>query len=234
MFPPRGLIFCLLLIGSPSLAQPTPDSQSLDALTKAATDHLKVEIQRAYPEHQAQISIRPPDPRLQLAHCDHLDFSLPSGANLFGAGSIGVRCTSPQTWALYLGYQVDLRGTVVLATRPLAARETIKARDVALKEIELVGTPGNYLRDPQQVIGLLTKRPVQAGQALVLDMLSRPLVIRSGQKVRIMVQTPSYTVSQECTAMTNAMAGDLVRCKANNGRMLQGVATEAGTLQIKP
>lgn len=234
MFLPRSLALCLIALASPCLAQQMPPSQSLDALTQAATERLKAEIHRTYPELQAQIAIRPPDPRLQLARCDRLDFSLHAGANLYGIGSIGVRCTAPRAWALSLGYQIGLRGAVVLASRPLGSRETIKARDVTLKETDLAGAPGNYLRDPQQAIGMVTSRPVQAGQALMLDMLHKPLAIRAGQKVRIMVQAADFTVSQECTAQTNALVGDLVRCKANNGRMLQGVATEASTLQIKP
>ena len=229
-----SLYLALALAGGPCLAQPALAPQSLDALSRAAHDYLKPRVAEAYPELQARIDIRPPDPRLQLTQCEELEFTLPSGASLNGIGSIGIRCASPRAWALYLAYQVGLRGPAVRAARPLAPRAAIKARDVQLKDTDLTGDPGRYLRDPRQAVGLLTKRPIQADQAITLDMLDRPLAIRSGQKVRIAVQTPSFTVSQECTAMSNAMVGDLVRCKAGNGRILQGIATEAGTLEIAP
>ncbi len=228
------LMLCLLfLLGNSSLAQEAMPIQSLEQMTQMAAEHLKSEASRSYPEFQAQIDIRPPDPRLRLYRCSHLEFSLAPGTHLYGMGSLGVRCEAPQPWALHLGYQIELRGPVLVAARALAAREAVKPRDVELREIDLSADPGNYLRNPQQAVGLLSKQPILAGQALTPNMLTKPLAIRAGQKVRIMVQTPTYTVSQECTAISNAVAGDLVRCKANNGRILQGVAMDDGTLQIQ-
>lgn len=233
-FYPRRLMPALfLLFGNYSLAQETAPLHSLDELSRSAAEHLAAEAKRDFPGFQALVEIRPPDPRLRLSQCKQLEFNLAPGAKLFGNGSINVRCESSQPWALYLGYQIKLRGDVLVAKRPLGSRETLQAWDVALKETEFTAAPGKFLHSPQQAIGLVTKRPIQAEQPITLDMLSKPLAVRSGQKVRITVQTPSYTVSQECTAQANATAGELVRCKANNGRMLQGVAADDGTLYIQ-
>lgn len=228
------LLPCLfLLLGHASLAQGAAPTLPHERLIQMAADHLKSEAHRSYPEFQAHVDIRPPDPRLRLPECGQLEFKLAPGAKLYGASSLGVRCEGPRPWALSLGYQIKLRGKVLLGTRQLAAREIIKPRDVEVKEFDLSDEPSGYLREPRQAVGMLSKRPIQAGQPITLDMLAKPLVVRAGQKVRIMVQTPSYTVSQECTAISNGVAGDLVRCKANNGRILQGIATEAGTLDIQ-
>ncbi|MFZ5473731.1 MAG: flagellar basal body P-ring formation chaperone FlgA, partial [Pseudomonadota bacterium] len=78
------------------------------------------------------------------------------------------------------------------------------------------------------------KQPLKAGQPLTYGLLVRPLAIRAGQKVRIVVEQPGFSVSQECTAMANANVGDLVRCRVPSGRIVQGVAGEAGTIQVKP
>lgn len=230
----RRLLPALFLLFCPgSHAKEIFSLQSLDQLSRAAAKYLETEANRNYPDFQAEIEVRPPDPRLRLGQCKQLEFEMAPGAKLYGNGSVNVRCEAPEPWALYLSYQIKLRGNILVASRPLTSRETLQPGDVAIKETEFSSAPGKFLRSAEQAIGLVMKRPIQAEQPITLDMLSKPLVIHSGQKVRIMVQTPSYTVSQECTAQSNAKAGEIVRCKANNGRMLQGIATDDGTLQIQ-
>lgn len=224
-----------LLLGylaTPASAEPPP--QSLEAMTQAAVRYLEAEIQRQYPELKAKANVRQPDPRLRFPACKQLQFALAPGSDLQGGGSLGVRCESPYAWSLYLGYRIDLRGPVLVTTRPIPAREILKVRDVESREVELAAAPGQYLRQPQQAIGMLAKQPLKAGQPLTFALLAKPLAIRAGQKVRIVVEHPDFSISQECTALSNANVGDLVRCKVSSGRIVQGTATESGVLQIKP
>jgi flagella basal body P-ring formation protein FlgA len=224
----------LLLCGLATAAPAEPPTQSLEAMTQAAVRHLEAEIQRQYPELKAKVSVRQPDPRLRFPACRQLQFALAPGSDLQGGGSLGVRCEVPPAWSLYLGYRIDLRGPVLVTTRPIPARDTLKARDVENREVELAAAPGQYLRQPQQAVGMLAKQPLKAGQPLTFAMLAKPLAIRAGQKVRIVVQHPDFSISQECTALANANVGDLVRCKVPSGRIVQGTASETGVLQIKP
>ncbi|NWG86809.1 MAG: flagellar basal body P-ring formation protein FlgA [Hydrogenophilaceae bacterium] len=234
MFLLRSLTLSSLFFASACLAQDGIPLQSPEAVSQAAARYLEAQLKNEYPDLKAQVSVRSPDPRLRLAQCRQLQFALTAGSDLQGAGSLGAHCEAPQAWTFYLSYRIDLKGPALVTTRPLPARESIKARDVEVREIEFSAPPGSYLRQAQQAVGLLAKRPLQAGQPLTFDLLAKPLAIRSGQKVRIVVQQPGFSVSQECTAMTNANVGELVRCKAPSGRILQGIATEAGTIQVKP
>lgn len=224
------LLLCCL--ATPALAE--PPTQSLEAMSQAAVRHLETEIQRQYPELKAKVSVRQPDPRLRFPACKQMQFALAPGSDLQGSGSLGVRCKAPYAWSLYLGYRIDLKGPVLVTTRPIAARETLKASDMENREVELAAAPGQYLRQPQQAIGMLAKQPLKAGQPLTFALLAKPLAIRAGQKVRIVVQHPDFSISQECTAMANAQVGDLVRCRVSSGRIVQGTASESGVLQIKP
>lgn len=224
------LLLCCL--ATPALAE--PPTQSLEAMSQAAVRHLETEIQRQYPELKAKVSVRQPDPRLRFPACKQMQFALAPGSDLQGGGSLGVRCKAPYAWSLYLGYRIDLKGPVLVTTRPIAARETLKASDMENREVELAAAPGQYLRQPQQAIGMLAKQPLKAGQPLTFALLAKPLAIRAGQKVRIVVQHPDFSISQECTAMANAQVGDLVRCRVSSGRIVQGTASESGVLQIKP
>lgn len=225
--------FILAICSGTSAAGEGGQYQSLEALVRMAADHVKTQALQSYPGFQPQVDIRPPDPRLRLSKCGQPEFSLSPGSKLHGAGSLAVRCDSQVPWAISLGYVVKLRGEVLVSQRSLLPNNTVKPSDVAMKISDLTSEPGNYLQTTQAAIGMVVKRPIEAGQPLSRDMIKQPLVIRNGQKVRIQVQKPGFSVSQECTALSNAVAGDIVRCKANNGRILEGIATETGTLEIK-
>ena len=207
--------------------------QSLDALTRMAADYVETQALSSYPRFQPRVDIRSPDPRLRLSKCEQLEFSLSPGSKLYGVGSLVVRCDSQVPWAISLGYAIKLSGEVLVSQNSLLPNHTVKPSDVAMRTSELTSEPGNYLQSPQAAIGMVAKRAIEAGRPISRDMLKQALVIRSGQKVRIQVQRPGFSVSQECTAISNAVAGDIVRCKANNGRILEGIATETGTLEIK-
>lgn len=230
----RSLTIFVWLMGGAVAADARPGPLSADALSQAASRYLEAQVQKEWPGLKAKIDVLAPDPRLRLTTCNQLQFALSPGSALQGVGSLGVRCESPLAWALYLRYRIELRGPALVAARPLPAREPLKAADLEIREIDYTAPAGQYLRQPQQAVGLLAKQPLKAGQPLTYGLLVRPLAIRAGQKVRIVVEQPGFSVSQECTAMANANVGDLVRCRVPSGRIVQGVAGEAGTIQVKP
>jgi flagella basal body P-ring formation protein FlgA len=69
---------------------------------------------------------------------------------------------------------------------------------------------------------------------LAIDMLRRPQVVRSGQRVRVVVEGSGFQVSQEGIAQNNAHAGETVKVKLDQKRFVQGTAQADGTIQVRP
>lgn len=228
------LAIFLVLASEIAAAGQNQGIQSLDALRTAAAQHLLGKAAAEYPWLRASVEVTPPDPRLRLPQCTEFRFFLTPGNQPYGSGSLGAQCAAPQPWALYLAYTVRLKGPAVVPIRSITGREVINLQDVQVRETEYTQSPLNYLRKPEQAEGLLARYPIAAGQPLLHNMLAKPLSIRAGEKVRLVAEGSGFSVSQECTAMNNAMEGQAVRCRVPSGRILQGTATESGTVVVNP
>lgn len=210
-------------------------SESARTLRVQAERHLQTLIAREDPTLRAQIEIGPIDSRLRLAPCKEVIWFLPRGARLQGTGSIGARCEeTSEPWTLYLTYKISLYGPALVAKRPLAMRQELTPGDVELKEVAYDAPAGEYLRDPARLKGAITARPIPTGQPITLDRLLQHPTVRAGQRVKLWLQGNGFYITQEGVALNNAQAGDTVRVRLDSGRLIHGVATRDGKVQVTP
>lgn len=230
---PRCLLSAWGLGLAAGLASASPVADHA-ALRLAAASHVETVAQVAFPDAQVQVEIGPIDPRLTLSPCPSPRFTLPAGAPPWGPGNLSVACQTPQSWSLFLSYRISLRGPAWLARHPLPTGHVPRLDDLTPGEIEYVGDPGRYLRDPTRLAGAALARPLAEGRPLTLDVLRvRPLV-RAGQKIRVVVQGPAFQVTQEAVARGQAGLGERVRLKTPSGRVIEGVVEADGSVRVKP
>jgi len=228
---------CLLLLAGllmVSAQAAATQWQDWDALRQQAADFLLKQAAESHPGHKTRVEMGPVDPRLRFPACTAPTFFLPPGNRSWGNGNLGVRCETPEAWSLYIGYQIQVRGPALVAKRPLAMRAPLNAADWESKEVDYDTDPGAYPRDLRNFPGATLARPVPAGTPLVIDMLRRPQVVRSGQRVRIVIEGSGFQVSQEGIAQNNAHTGETVKVKLDNKRYVQGTAQANGTVQVSP
>lgn len=206
--------------------------QDLQKTRGQAAAWLEQQAMAAFPGSLAQASVGDVDARLRLIACAEARFFLPANANLWGRGSLGVRCEAPSPWAFYLSYQVRLSGPALVSTRPITAREAPAGGDVELRQIEYTQSPDLYPR--ALPAGARVNRPLAAGQAIVIGWLSLPSVIHAGRQVRLQTRTAAFTVSQDGIALNTAAPGEMVRVKTPGGRIVQGLAQQDGTVAVRP
>lgn len=222
-----------LAMGFSVFAQASNDALlNVPLLRVQAVAWLEQQAMTAYPGVNVEASVGNIDTRLRLPACTDPRFFLPGNAQLWGRGSLGVRCEAPNKWSIYMTYQSRLIGPALVATRPIAAREQAQSGDIELRQIEYTQSPDLYPREMPANARL--NRPVAAGQPIVIGWFSLPTVIQSGRKVRLQSRTPTFTVSQEGTALNTAAPGELVRVKTPGGRIVQGTANQDGTVEVRP
>ena len=219
------------LAASVALANPVADHA---ALRLAAASHVEAVAQAAFPDAQVQVEIGSIDPRLILSPCPSPRFTLPAGAPPWGPGNLSVSCQAPKSWSVFLSYRISLRGPAWVARHPLPVGHVPRLDDLIPGEVEYVGNPGRYPRDPTRLAGAALARPLAEGRPLTLDVLRvRPLV-RAGQKVRVLVQGPTFQVAQEAVAQGQAGQGERVRVKTPSGRVIEGMVEADGSVRIAP
>lgn len=208
--------------------------QDLSALRAAAARYVAGQVAIAYPDARAEVGIGPIDPRLNLPDCPEPLFDLTPGSNLWGSGNLGVECTAPSPWSLYLSYKTKLVGPALLANRPLAVGEALGPGNVVKGQIEYAGDPGRYPHDPAKLFGATLTRPVAKNSPIGIDMLRVQAIVKAGQRVRMRVDGEGFQVSQEGIAQSQARAGDRLRLKTPSGRFVQGIVQPDGTVRIAP
>lgn len=209
-------------------------AQAMDmgGLRQEAQAWLARQVEQAYPDAVSRVEIGPVDSRLRMADCENPRFFLSTGARLWGGGSLGMKCLAPATWTLYLTYQVQLTGPALTALHPIPARQLLGPGDATLSQVRYEHDPGSYLREIPP--GAVTQRSMNRNQPILVQDLILPDVIQAGAKVRVRVQGKGFSVTQEGKALNTAKAGGTVQVKMPTGRIVRGMANQAGEVEIRP
>ena len=107
-------------------AQTAAPVQDLDALNRQVVQFLRAESGVA---EDAQVRVAALEPSLTLTHCPAPVFSLPnSAAPLRASVRVGVRCSAPQVWNLYVSAVIqDKHAAATAKIRPTRAVALVKA-----------------------------------------------------------------------------------------------------------
>ena len=211
---------------------PLAQGKDMNGMRQEAQTWLARQVEQAYPDSVFRVEIGPVDNRLRMADCENLRFFLSTGARLWGGGSLGMKCVAPSTWILYLTYQVQLTGPALTALHPIPARQLLGPGDATLSNVRYEQDPGSYLREIPS--GAVTQRPMNRNQPILVHDLILPDVIQAGAKVRVRVQGRGFSVAQEGKALNTSKAGGSVQVKMPTGRIVRGMANQAGEVEIRP
>jgi flagella basal body P-ring formation protein FlgA len=100
---------------------------------------------------------------------------------------------------------------VVVAALPLAPHQTITLDDVRLEERDLRLLPAGVLTDLQAVVGKRVRRSVNSGTPLHIGLVEAPTVIKRGDVVTIVAQSPSLSVATQGQAREDGAVGQQIR-----------------------
>lgn len=207
--------------------------QSLAAIEQTVSQYLQE--QQITGPYQIEITITSPDPRLRLAACaDPLEAFTSPGQRTTGAAVVGVRCSAPVAWTIYVQANVALLKRVLTAGRPLPRGTVLSRADVELVEQDITRLNLGYLSDFKEIDGMVLKRSVASGMVLHAGLLQAPITIHRGEKVTILGQLDGIEVRMEGRAMTDGAKGELIRVRnLSSGRDVEGVVLAPGLVQVR-
>lgn len=228
-------LWVALLAGASIPALPVPAAaqtrlQDLEALQRLAVAQAEVATRDV--AGKVVIGAARIDPNLRLPACPAPEAFVPRGSRLWGRSLIGVRCRTPHDWSVMVQVTVQVFGPAVYAARPLPAGRPIGAADLQVREADLTQLPAGVMSDPAQVAGRLPKLALSAGLPLRADMLRGARVIASGQAVTVVYRADGYAVRAEGKAVGNAEVGQTVQVRMPSGRVITGVASGPGEVEV--
>jgi len=175
------------------------------------------------------------DHRLRLPNCeDPLKIFRAPGSHLFGSVSVGVSCKNPKAWTIYTSSRVTVYQQVVVLTKAVPRGAIITSTAITKKRVDLSQTHRQYITEPDEVLGKITKRPLAAGSVLNSGILSKPKTIKRGQQVIILAHTGGMRIRMKGAALMDGSMGQRIRIKnASSNRIIEGIVVSQGTVQVQ-
>ncbi|NMM77246.1 flagella basal body P-ring formation protein FlgA [Rhodococcus sp. SRB_17] len=178
-----------------------------------------------------EVSVGALDERLRLAPCARIEPYLPAGARLWGRSRLGLRCVEGSTrWNVFLPLTVKAFGPAWVLTGNVASGEVLTEADATETEVDWAAEAASVVADPAQWVGQVASRPLHAGQALRQSMVRAPHLFQAGAQVRVVAEGPGYAVSGGGQALVAGAAGQTVRVRMGNGKIVSGTVDENGTV----
>ena len=204
--------------------------QDPDALRAVAQQYLAT--QAAGLPGKVSVSVGAVDPRLALAHCPAPQAFQQPGARAWGKTTVGVRCTAPAAWTVYIQAQVSVLADYVAAAVPLAQGQPIEQAQLTLLKGDIAAMPNGIVTDMAQAIGRMPTVSLPSGTALRLDTLRSQPVVKQGQAVRLVTRGANFSISAEGRALATAGDGQVVQVRTPTGSVVSGTARSGGLVEV--
>jgi len=219
-----------LLLAASAYANAMAPRQDIEALRTVAEQFLTT--QTAGITGKSEIIIGQVDKRLSLASCQAPQAFLPAGAKAWGKTSVGIRCTAPATWTVYIPAAVHVYSDYIVAASALPQGHVIQAGDIKLTQGDLTKLPAGVLTNTALAVGQTLARALPIGTALRPEAFRTKKVIQQGQTVRIVALGNGFQISNEGRAITNAVSGQVAQAITASGQIVRGIAREGGVIEL--
>lgn len=224
-------LFIALAASAPgALAQPAAARQDLTAVRQLAEQYLTA--QSAGLKGEVTVSIGALDQRMLLAPCTALQAFQQPGARAWGKTSVGVRCTAPSAWTIYLQAQVSVKADYVATAVPLVQGQAIEEAQLVMVRGDLASLPNGVLTDKTQAVGRTSTVSLASGAPLRQDLLRSKPVVQQGQAVKVVNKGAGFSVSADAKAIGTAGEGQVVQVRTPGGAVLSGVARAGGIVEV--
>lgn len=220
---------------APPAAAQAAATPALALQEPAALKHVAeafLQAQSAALAGEVTVTVGPVNQRMSLASCPAPQAFQQPGARTWGKTTVGVRCTAPVAWTVYIQAQVSVVTDYVATAVPLAQGQTIEQSQLVLLRGDISAMPNGIVTDMAQAVGRTSTVSLASGAPLRLDALRGKPVVQQGQLVRVVSSGNGFRVSAEARAIGNASDGQVVQVRTPAGAILSGVAKAGGLVEV--
>jgi flagella basal body P-ring formation protein FlgA len=225
-----SLLSAASLFALSGAVQAAPSLQNANALRAVVEQFLKT--QAAGLPGEVSVKVGAVDPRTALAHCPAPEAFLQPGARAWGKTTVGVRCTAPSAWTIFIQAQVNVKADYVAAAVPLAQGQPVEQGQLMLVKGDIAAMPNGIVTDMAQAIGRTPTVSLAAGTPLRLDTLKSKPVVQQNQAVRLVLNGNGFSVSAEGRAIGTAGEGQVVQVRTPSGTVVSGTAKAGGMVEV--
>ncbi len=225
-------LFIFIFFAIPAAYAKNIQFESHQVIKNKALAYLSSRLDAEDIEHTLQIQHI--DPRLKLKKCPlDIEISLTQELVKPGKNTLNIQCKSPAPWRVFITADVTLFSRALVAKYPLNKGHLIQKNDLKLETIKLTGLRTAYLSDPDRAVNHVLKRRVQRGDLISVKNLSKPTLIKKGDKITIIAKNNGFQISMKGTALTAGGKDDKIRVKnSKTKKIIQGIIFDAQTVKV--
>lgn len=238
LFRLSGFVFLLLSLGAfaaPAQAQ-NARKQIYVAVQLYVSDVIRNEAKRrSWPDYQAKMNLFIPAEAAQLPACGkNLSVSFPGGDRVeLSRIRVDVRCEEGQGWDMAVTVKPDIYLPIVVARQGLERGHVIAPDDIAIKKLNISNTRGNYVTQPDDVMGLTVKRRVRELQPVAMNQLDSPVLVERGQRVMMIAEQGGVQAQTVGEAMKKGRKGEMIKVKNESSeRIVSAIVTDSGVVRM--
>lgn len=224
------MLAALCLLANAAAAQTAAPQQDVGALRQRVQQFLQVQTNGL--PGQVNVSVGQIDTRTYLPACAAPEPFLPHGSRLWGKTTVGIRCSVPSPWTIYVSATVQVISEYLVTAAPLAQGQLISANELAKVKGDLTALPPGIVTEMSQAIGRTAVVSLSAGTPLRNDALRSQQAVQQGQTVRLVSSGPGFSVSAEARALNNAAEGQVAQARTASGQVVSGVAKAGGVVEV--
>ncbi|HAS1786305.1 TPA: flagellar basal body P-ring formation protein FlgA [Enterobacter cloacae] len=234
------MAFFLLSFSVTALADVAPAisarKQVFATVQHHASDLIRQEAKRRrWPDYQAKMNLFIPGEVSQYAACpEKLAVSLPGGDRFdINRLRFDVRCAGPGGWDIPVTVKPDIYLPAIVASATLERGHVITPDSIAIKKLNVSNMRGEYLTQPDDIIGMTVRRRIRDRQAITLQQLEAPLLVERGQRVLMIAGQNGVEARTMGEAMKKGRKGEIIKVKnETSGRIVSAIVADVGVVNM--
>ena len=231
----RILVLLIFILFSAGTALASDRTEAGDIVR--AGDHFMAAFaeQQADRGFEVEYTMGSLDPRLTLAACTDERISVEFSSDPWRTTqpSLLVSCDGERPWRMYQSVSVDIYGDALVAARPLNRGDRVTPAMVTTQRVVVNSVRRGTINDPQHLLGLEMKRPVNAGTPFTPDLVMAPDAVARGDHVMITASNGTFAVKSRGKALANARIGEQVRVEnLASSRKIRARVTGPGQVEV--
>jgi flagellar basal body P-ring formation protein FlgA len=110
--------------------------------------------------------------------------------------------------------EIGVRAEVLMAAGKISSGKAVKPGDVEKKIVEVPDMRASYVREPEEVLGKVSLRSLLPGDLLTREVFTDPLLIKSGETVRLRLERDGFMLTSLAKAEQDGRLGQLIRVRS--------------------
>ncbi len=226
------LAIAALLAGFSAPASGTTSAEQIRQATQAFVEQWAE--QQSDQGHKIAFEVGHIDSRVSLAECHNpLEASFTGDPLQTTRPSVQVSCSGERPWRMYVSTTLEIHGPGLVAARPLARGERLTESLVSIQSVQLNASRKGALTNPENIAGMMMRRPVSAGTLITPDLLEAPNAVERGDHVIIEAKARTFSISSRGKALADAGIGEQVLVEnLSSSRTIKGTVVARGRVEI--